>query len=166
MTTPDDTALADRLEALANAAQLEHTGHRWVRCEADDVLLAARRLRELGAEVERLNGEIAVLREAAGANNDPEFWLIRIRLGNDLLYETEVKVEAVEARIAELEAERAWRPEDYVLVPKEPTYQMCEAGGFFWEGGSSEAFPRRWRAMLAAAPPLPTAPTERGTEEG
>ena len=36
------------------------------------------------------------------------------------------------------------------IVPVEPTYQMCEAGGFKWEAG--EGFPTKYRAMLAAAP--------------
>lgn len=34
-----------------------------------------------------------------------------------------------------------------VLVPIEPTYQMCEAMGLQWE---SPRFPDRYKAMLAA----------------
>lgn len=37
----------------------------------------------------------------------------------------------------------------WVLVPVEPTYQMCEAMGLPWE---SPRFPDRYKAMLAAAP--------------
>ncbi|HDP6486240.1 TPA: ead/Ea22-like family protein [Escherichia coli] len=37
----------------------------------------------------------------------------------------------------------------WVLVPIEPTYQMCEAMGLPWE---SPRFPDRYKAMIAAAP--------------
>lgn len=37
----------------------------------------------------------------------------------------------------------------WVMVPKEPTYQMCEAMGLPWE---SPRFPERYKAMIAAAP--------------
>ncbi|MFT2166399.1 hypothetical protein ACMV58_21735 [Citrobacter freundii] len=37
----------------------------------------------------------------------------------------------------------------WVLVPVEPTYQMCEAMGLPWE---SPRFPDRYKAMIAAAP--------------
>lgn len=40
-------------------------------------------------------------------------------------------------------------PDGWVLVPIEPTYQMCEAMGLQWE---SPRFPDRYKAMLAAAP--------------
>lgn len=40
-------------------------------------------------------------------------------------------------------------PDGWVLVPVEPTYQMCEAMGLPWE---SPRFPDRYRAMIAAAP--------------
>ncbi|HDS4250702.1 TPA: hypothetical protein QH591_000836 [Enterobacter hormaechei subsp. steigerwaltii] len=38
-------------------------------------------------------------------------------------------------------------PDGWVLVPIEPTYQMCEAMGLQWE---SPRFPDRYKAMLAA----------------
>lgn len=38
-------------------------------------------------------------------------------------------------------------PDGWVLVPVEPTYQMCEAMGLQWE---SPRFPDRYKAMLAA----------------
>lgn len=38
-------------------------------------------------------------------------------------------------------------PDGWVLVPIEPTYQMCEAIGLQWE---SPRFPDRYKAMLAA----------------
>ncbi|EKR6405721.1 hypothetical protein [Escherichia coli] len=38
-------------------------------------------------------------------------------------------------------------PDGWVLVPIEPTYQMCEAMGLQWE---SPQFPDRYKAMLAA----------------
>ena len=41
----------------------------------------------------------------------------------------------------------------FVMVPREPTYQMAEAMGVKWESG--EGFPRRYTAMLAAAPAQP-----------
>lgn len=179
----DDTALADRLEARARY-YLTHDEDRLLHD------LAARRLRELGAEVERLNGEIAVLREAAGANNDPEFWLIRIRLGNDLLYEAEVKVEAAEARITELEAERAWRPmSDAPFGGQKPVRILIQFGDegvaiaygdeYYAEGGHGFTNGFAWVEPFSGDPldlhfstppsgwqPLPTPPTERGTEEG
>ena len=40
-----------------------------------------------------------------------------------------------------------------IIVPLEPTYQMCEAGQFNWEGGFDNKpppFPERYRAMLSA----------------
>lgn len=37
----------------------------------------------------------------------------------------------------------------FVLVPVEPTFQMCRAGRFAWE---DPPFPPRYKAMLAAAP--------------
>ncbi|EHN8835954.1 hypothetical protein I4B30_000846 [Enterobacter hormaechei] len=40
-------------------------------------------------------------------------------------------------------------PDGWVLVPIEPTYQMCEAMGLPWE---SPRFPDRYKAMIAAAP--------------
>ncbi|GAB7483278.1 hypothetical protein OUHCRE20_12480 [Enterobacter hormaechei subsp. steigerwaltii] len=40
-------------------------------------------------------------------------------------------------------------PDSWVLVPIEPTYQMCEAMGLQWE---SPRFPDRYKAMIAAAP--------------
>ncbi|MCY0771775.1 hypothetical protein OWK27_03455 [Enterobacter cloacae complex sp. 2022EL-00788] len=40
-------------------------------------------------------------------------------------------------------------PDGWVLVPVEPTYQMCEAMGMPWE---RPRFPDRYKAMLAAAP--------------
>ena len=40
-------------------------------------------------------------------------------------------------------------PDGWVMVPKEPTYQMCEAMGISWE---NPPFPARYRAMIAAAP--------------
>lgn len=40
-------------------------------------------------------------------------------------------------------------PDGWVLVPVEPTYQMCEAMGLPWE---SPRFPDRYKAMIAAAP--------------
>ncbi len=42
-------------------------------------------------------------------------------------------------------------PDGWVLVPIEPTYQMCEAMGLPWE---SPRFPDRYKAMIAAAPKL------------
>ncbi|MDU7342612.1 hypothetical protein [Enterobacter sp.] len=39
-------------------------------------------------------------------------------------------------------------PDGWVMVPVEPTYQMCEAMGLPWE---SPRFPDRYKAMLAAA---------------
>ena len=41
----------------------------------------------------------------------------------------------------------------FVMVPRVPTYQMAEAMGVKWESG--EGFPRRYTAMLAAAPAQP-----------
>lgn len=41
-------------------------------------------------------------------------------------------------------------PEGYKLVPIEPTFEMCKAGGFDWEGWGSSPFPVRYKAMLAA----------------
>ncbi|HDV8228223.1 TPA: hypothetical protein RJ933_002579 [Enterobacter hormaechei] len=38
-------------------------------------------------------------------------------------------------------------PDGWVMVPIEPTYQMCEAMGLQWE---SPRFPDRYKAMLAA----------------
>ncbi|HCA3846376.1 TPA: hypothetical protein MPJ73_003225 [Enterobacter hormaechei] len=38
-------------------------------------------------------------------------------------------------------------PDGWVLVPIEPTYQMCEAMGLQWE---SPRFPDRYKAMIAA----------------
>lgn len=40
-------------------------------------------------------------------------------------------------------------PDGWVMVPVEPTYQMCEAMGLPWEG---PRFPDRYKSMLAAAP--------------
>lgn len=40
-------------------------------------------------------------------------------------------------------------PNGWVMVPVEPTYQMCEAMGLPWE---RPRFPDRYKAMLAAAP--------------
>lgn len=40
-------------------------------------------------------------------------------------------------------------PNGWVMVPVEPTYQMCEAMGLPWE---SPRFPDRYMAMIAAAP--------------
>lgn len=40
-------------------------------------------------------------------------------------------------------------PDGWVMVPVEPTYQMCEAMGLPWE---SPRFPDRYKAMIAAAP--------------
>ncbi|HCL6769362.1 TPA: hypothetical protein N2R18_002324 [Enterobacter hormaechei] len=40
-------------------------------------------------------------------------------------------------------------PDGWVMVPVEPTYQMCEAMGLPWE---SPRFPERYKAMIAAAP--------------
>ncbi|WP_249540905.1 DUF3850 domain-containing protein [Escherichia coli] len=42
-------------------------------------------------------------------------------------------------------------PDGWVLVPIEPTYQMCEAMGLQWE---SPRFPDRYKAMLAAVKKL------------
>lgn len=42
-------------------------------------------------------------------------------------------------------------PDGWVVVPVEPTYQMCEAMGLLWE---SPRFPDRYKAMIAAAPQL------------
>lgn len=39
-------------------------------------------------------------------------------------------------------------PDGWVMVPVEPTYQMCEAMGLPWE---SPRFPDRYKAMIAAA---------------
>ena len=38
-------------------------------------------------------------------------------------------------------------PDGWVLVPIEPTYQMCEAMGLPWE---SPRFPDRYKAMIEA----------------
>ena len=43
-------------------------------------------------------------------------------------------------------------PEGFVLVPKEPTLEMCTAGQFGWESGPG--FPTRYKRMLAAAQPV------------
>jgi hypothetical protein len=44
----------------------------------------------------------------------------------------------------------------WVQVPRAPTYQMAEAMGVKWESG--EGFPRRFAAMIAAAPTREAAP--------
>ncbi len=45
--------------------------------------------------------------------------------------------------------------EGWKLVPVEPNYQMCVAGGFKWESPWEGGFPSAYRAMLAAAPEPP-----------
>lgn len=78
----------------------------------------------------------------------------------------------IDAAYTELHRRAALTPqpdtEGMVLVPREPTERMIEAG---WEAGKS--IPRvwvkeLWSAMLAAAPPTPTgiAPMQDGGDEG
>lgn len=88
--TPEDTALADRLEETADA--LKSAGYENI---PEDILLAVRRLRELGAEVERLTEECQAQGRLITAMDDAG------------LHD---KLEGALARIAELETERAWRP--------------------------------------------------------
>lgn len=67
-------------------------------------------------------------------------WL-SVQLGKAL--RASQQIENHPAALHRLEAD-GWQ-----LVPVEPTYEMCKAGGFPWE---APPFPQRYKAMLAASP--------------
>lgn len=175
----NDTALADRLEA--DAQSLFH------RCTANraDLALGARRLRELGAENFAL---------AAGAceYRSGDDWGHPLCLACNMP-PTDVagSIADLQARIAELEAERAWRPIE--TAPKDGTYvdlwvhhatlplregfriaNACwvvtptrgRAPGWYYEYGEELASPLDYGRICTHFRLLPPAPTERGTEEG
>jgi hypothetical protein len=62
------------------------------------------------------------------------------------------EIEALRARIAELEAERVKVPEGYALVPVEPSRDMLIAAADGYETGEVFGPESCYRAMLAAAP--------------
>ncbi len=49
-------------------------------------------------------------------------------------------------------AQAAAIPDDFVIVPEIPTYEMCKAGGFNWEGDCTEgsSFPEKYKSMIKA----------------
>lgn len=61
-------------------------------------------------------------------------------------------IESNKALANRIEAEGIAPPDGMVLVPKEPTFEMCRAGGFKWESPFDGGFPAAYKAMLAAAP--------------
>ncbi|HCT9528728.1 TPA: hypothetical protein OUC91_000302 [Enterobacter hormaechei] len=72
-------------------------------------------------------------------------WGIIMQEGTDFEVDNEGHIDY--ALTPELAGNSPVIPDGWVLVPIEPTYQMCEAMGLQWE---SPRFPDRYKAMLAA----------------
>lgn len=72
-------------------------------------------------------------------------WGIIMQEGTDFEVDNEGHIDY--ALTPELAGDSPVIPDGWVMVPVEPTYQMCEAMGLQWE---SPRFPDRYKAMLAA----------------
>lgn len=146
----DHTALANRLEAPGNTDGPVDPKAVYRTKPVALFEEAARRLRELGAEVERLT------------------LIVDHYPGPLTLASYRARTEAAQARIAELEAERAWRPT--VEHVQQALFEGLNAqappdDAFNSFDDLPEEIQITLRKVAEAVCALPTAPTERGTEE-
>lgn len=158
VSVPDE-ATPDNIQMLASTFAPRGVTYQWERDEcnaAADSWNACRAAMLQGAEPVSNRDELPL--DYLQGQKDGLEWAAQLAEANhpqtgDWLYDDPVELAKAIRKGPDMPESRCGNspviPDGWVLVPIEPTYQMCEAMGLPWE---SPRFPDRYRAMIASAP--------------